>query len=522
MTSGSTHCPNHWKMTLEELVAGAEGKVLSQIERVFVGVGTDTRADLNGKIFIALKGDSFDAHDFLDKAVEAGAAALLVHRLPETETARAILDRVTVVVVDDTLRALQDLGNFWRHKMKARILGVTGTNGKTTTKEFTAAILGSKFNVQYSKGSFNNHWGVPISLLSMNSTHEVAVIEMGMNHPGELTVLSKIAEPDVVMVTMVGRGHLEGVGSIEGVAKAKAEIYEQAPKSAIRVFNLENEHTRKMFERFSPTLPSEKVMTFAGVGFAREQGLMKGEPGGEAAPGHPNAAAPAPLAAAEAWPQLDVALEVLSAGPESLHIAGEIQGVPGETTVPVFGRHNITNLMAAVSFGLACGMTPVEVWKALPLCRTAWGRNQWVNLESGARVLFDAYNANPESMRAAVENFAGLSAPQGGRKVGVFGEMRELGASAPELHRELGEAVARAGFDAVCFLGPSRDAFAAGLKTAGFQNSLFISDSYENNLASRMLPVLNRNDIVLIKGSRGMQLERVLTDLKPLDFQAKK
>lgn len=512
-----------WKMSLEELVAGAEGKVLSQKERVFTGVGTDTRADLTGKIFVALKGDTFDAHDFLAQAVDAGAAALIVHRLPETEKARAILDRATVVVVDDTLRALQDLGNFWRHKMKARILGVTGTNGKTTTKEFTAAVLGSKFNVQYSKGSFNNHWGVPISLLSIDPTHEIAVIEMGMNHPGELTVLSRIAEPDVVMVTMVGRGHLEGVGSIEGVARAKAEIYEHAPKNAVRVFNLENEHTRAMHEKWGKDLPADKVITFAGVDFARAQGLLKEPAGaGRAAAESSVAAAPAPLSSAAAWPAVDVALEVVSAGPDSLHIAGEIRGVPGETTVPVFGRHNITNLMAAASFALASGMSPAEIWKALPLSRTAWGRNQWVNLESGARVLFDAYNANPESMKAAVENFAGLSAPSGGRKIGVFGEMRELGTSAPDLHRELGESVARAGFDAVCFLGPSREAFSAGLKAAGFQKSLFISDSYENNLAPRMLPVLDRNDIVLIKGSRGMQLEKVLSDLKPLDFQTKK
>jgi UDP-N-acetylmuramoyl-tripeptide--D-alanyl-D-alanine ligase len=494
-----------WQMTLEDLVAGAEGKVLSQHERVFTGVGTDTRADLKGKVFIALKGDVYDAHDFLDKAVSAGAAALLVHRLPAS--AKSIADRVTVVEVADTLKALQSLGNFWRGKLgreaKARgaenrpalkILGITGTNGKTTTKEFAAAIIGSRFKVQYSKGSFNNHWGVPISLLSIDSSYEVALIEMGMNHPGELKELVAIAEPDAVMVTMVGRGHLEGVGSIEGAAKAKAEIYQYSSPSATRVFNLENEHTRLMRERFA----SPNMSCFAGLEYAKANGLLPTQAG-----------------------RLDIALEISASTSESLHLRGEIRGVQGEADVPIFGNHNVTNLMAAASLALACGMTPSEIWSAFPLCRMAWGRNQWVDLQSGARVLFDAYNANPESMRAAIENFARLSASQGGRKFAVLGEMRELGEQTPALHRELGERAARAGFSAIAFVGPSGPSFKAGLEAAGFSEKLFISNSYENALAAQMLPVLNPNDIVLMKGSRGVQLEKALKDLKPLNFQSK-
>lgn len=483
--------PN-WKMTLEELVAGSEGKVRAQFQREFTGVGTDTRADLKGQIFVALKGDNFDAHDFLPQAVAAGATALLVHRIPEN--AQELLNQVTVIQVGDTLKGLQLLGNFWRHKMKAKILGVTGTNGKTTTKEFTASVLEAKFKTQYSKGSFNNHWGVPISLLSIDKSHQAAVIEMGMNHPGELTTLSQIAEPDAVLVTMVGRGHLEGVGSIEGAAKAKAEIYEHAPAHAIRIFNLENEYTQKMYESWGRALPESQVIRFAGETWVKNHAV-----------GAASGAAP------------DIVFGVKAATPDSLTIHGSIRGVQNEVIVPVFGRHNVTNLMAAASFALACGMTPSEIWNALPRCRMAWGRNQWVHLECGARVLFDAYNANPESMSAAVENFAQLSTDPG-RKFAILGEMRELGEHAPDLHRELGEKVARAGFDGVYFFGPSQSAFKAGVEAAGFDKSLLISNSYENNLAPSMLPVLNPNDIVLIKGSRGMQLEKALRDLKPIDF----
>jgi UDP-N-acetylmuramoyl-tripeptide--D-alanyl-D-alanine ligase len=475
-----------WNLTLEELVAATEAKVVSQVERNFDGIGTDTRADLSAKVFFALKGDAFDAHDFLEAAQKAKAGALVVHRLPPEPSLSALKAKVTIVQVGDTLKSLQDLGNFWRKKMKARILGITGTNGKTTTKEFTAAILETKFKVQYSKGSFNNHWGVPISLLSIQPDHEIAVIEMGMNHPGELKDLSAIVEADAVVCTMVGRGHLEGVGSIEGVAKAKSEIYEYAQKAATFIFNMDNEHTRAMEKKFSQGKPRERVLRFS------ERG---------------------------SWPDVDVQLEVVTAEAEALHIKGQIQGQAGETTVPVFGKHNITNLMTAACFGLLSGMSPDELWRALPKCHTVWGRNQWVNLESGAKALFDAYNANPESMRAAVENFSTLKSE--GRKIGVFGEMRELGNHAPELHRELGRAVGRAGFDEVLFVGPSQADFATGLKESGFSKNPVLSASYEQNLATKALPMLDPRDIVLIKGSRGMQLEKALADLKPLNFKAK-
>ncbi|MES2965948.1 MAG: UDP-N-acetylmuramoyl-tripeptide--D-alanyl-D-alanine ligase [Bdellovibrionota bacterium] len=499
-----------WKLSLEELVSGTEGRVVSQFSREYRGVGTDTRIDLSGLVFFALKGDSFDAHDFLSKAADANAAALVVHRLSDAD-AKALENRVTIVQVDDTLKALQLLGNFWRHKMKARIVGVTGTNGKTTTKEFSAAIIGSKLRVQYSKGSFNNHWGVPISLLSIAPEHEVAVIEMGMNHPGELKVLDEIAEPDAVLCTMVGRGHLEGVGSIEGAARAKSEIYEFAPKSATRIFNLENDHTLAMFEKFGRSHPPEKVLTFAGLEYAREKkwvGL-----GGGLEP---------TISGTEAWPRLDVSFEVVTIEADSIVIRGEIQGVGGETRVPVFGRQNVTNLMAASCFALHCGLTPAEIWTALPLCKNAWGRNQWVDLQSGARALFDAYNANPESMRAAIENFAQLSIPRGGRKIAILGEMREMGSHAPAVHRELGEVVGRAKFDEVCFVGPSSAEFASGLKSAGHLKTPVLSNTYEQNLAATKLPVLDEKDFVLIKGSRGMQLEKALADLKPVSFEPKK
>lgn len=484
-----------WKMSLEELVAGTEGRVSSQNERVFSGVGTDTRAVLKGKIFVALKGDTFDAHDFLPQAVQAGAAALVVHRIPDG--ARASLENTTVVEVPDTLEALQKLGRFWRRKMPAKILALTGSNGKTTTKEFAAELIGSKFQVHASKGSLNNHWGVPMSLLAIEPKHQFAIIEMGMNHSGEITTLAEIAEPDAVVVTMVGRGHLEGLGSIEAVALAKEEIYQAAPAGATYIFNLESSYTRKMYERFFLRLKEAQILNFAGVGCATTHGWLSGTTS----------------------PAVDVAFDVASMSVDGMRVCGEIRGVKGETEIPVFGKQNVTNLMAAASLALAAGLTPLEIWAALPRCQTVWGRNQWVKLPSGARVLFDGYNANPESMRAALDNFAFLK--PAGRKFAVLGEMKEMGNHAVQVHREIGELAAEAGFEGIAFFGPSKAAFEAGIKSKGFSKSLLLSDAYEQSLAPRLLPVLQVGDIVLMKGSRGMKLEKALLDLKPLDFDVK-
>lgn len=473
-----------WRMNLKDLLDGTGATLISSVESEFSSIGTDTRVDLKGQVFFALKGDRFDAHDFLSQAASAGA--VVAHRLPQGSELEALKKKVTVLKVDDTLIALQSLGKYWRRKMKARIVGITGTNGKTTTKEFAAAILSTKFNVQFSKGSFNNHWGVPLSLLSIENEHQVAVIEMGMNHRGEIKTLVGLAEPDAVAVTMVGRGHLEGVGSIEGVAEAKQEIYEFAPRGATMIFNRDNPWTRKMFERCqSGGYSAGRTLTF-------ESGA-----GGQA----------------------DVSLNLVESGADFIRVSGLILGLAGEAKVPVFGGHNVNNLMVAACFALDCGMTPAEIWKALPECRAGWGRNQWVNVTGGARVLFDAYNANPESMKAAIQNFAGLSAS--GKKIAIIGEMREMGADAPAVHRELGEVAGRAGFDAIYFVGPSKHDFLVGMKASGFDKTAVISDSCEQFLASGSNPVLNPADIVLMKGSRGMQMERILNEWKPLDFESK-
>lgn len=467
----------------EQTIERATGaKVLSLKEKNFAGIGTDTRADLTNQFFIALKGEAFDAHQFLDKAVQQGAAGLLVHE--ENELVKKLQGQVTILLVPDTLKALQQLGTWARRQSKAKILGITGSNGKTTTKEFAAALIGSALDVHYNKGSFNNHWGVPFTLLQLPVHKDVAIIEMGMNHAGELTELVHIAEPDVVVCTMVGRAHMEFFGTIEKVAEAKEEIYEAASKNTLRIFNLDNKQTHNMYVKAREKYDHARLMTFSAED-----------------------------------PRADVHLSITSMSMSELFVKGVIGGKEGSAAVQVFGAQNLTNLMAAAALGLAAGMTPDQVWKGLPECRTNWGRNQLVHLKSGAQMIFDAYNANPDSMKALIDNMKLLTVP--GRKVGVFGQMRELGSSSPELHEELGTWVGQVGFDKVYFIGDDHASFARGLEKAGFKNPAVVKADFMESSGTDLAQFLKAGDIAVVKASRGTKLERFVFPCEPLDFAEK-
>ncbi|KHD89203.1 MAG: UDP-N-acetylmuramoylalanyl-D-glutamyl-2, 6-diaminopimelate--D-alanyl-D-alanine ligase [Bdellovibrio sp. ArHS] len=470
-------------MDVQTIVNVTGAQVLGRKDEKFQGLGTDTRADLKGQLFLALKGEAFDAHQFLDKAVQQGATGLLVHE--DSELVKKLQGQVTILKVSDTLKALQQLGTWARRQSKAKVLGITGSNGKTTTKEFTAALIGSAKRVHYNKGSFNNHWGVPFTLLQIPADAEVAVVEMGMNHAGELTELVHIAEPDVVVCTMVGRAHMEFFGSIEKVAEAKEEIYEAADMNTLRIYNLDNPQTHNMYVKaVEKKYPREKILTFSSED-----------------------------------PRADVHLTISAMNMGELSIKGSIAGKSGSASVQVFGSQNLTNLMAAASLGLAAGLTAEQVWKGLPYCKTNWGRNQLVNLKSGAQMIFDAYNANPDSMKALIDNMKLLTVP--GRKVGVFGQMRELGSASASLHEELGTWVGQAGFDKVYFIGDDYEAFGKGLQKAGYKNPSLIEKDFKESSGQDLGRFLQSGDIAVVKASRGTKLERFVFPCEPLDFAEK-
>jgi UDP-N-acetylmuramoyl-tripeptide--D-alanyl-D-alanine ligase len=468
--------------SLTDLLSGTKGTALVTKETSFTAIATDTREENQGKIFFALKGDNFDAHEFLPQAVKSGASALVVQGDLATYGVSIEELAVTIVKVEDTLKALQNFAHYWRKKLKTKVIAITGSNGKTTTKEFAATILSEKFRTHHSVGSFNNHFGVPMSLLALRSEHQIAIQEMGMNHPGEIEQLVKIADPDIVCVTTVGRAHLEFMGSLQRIADAKEEIYRYARPSAARIYNLDNQYTKPMLNRAPAT---SQVITFSSL----DSGA-------------------------------DVHLKERVSTLDFMEISGSIGGEPRQTRVEVFGRQNVSNLMAAASLALAAGVEPDRIWAGLSKCKSIWGRNQIFNLSGGGRAIFDAYNANPDSVAALIENVSRLKVA--GRKFAVIGEMLEMGSHSDEVHQEIGRKLGEGQYELIWFIGSKGESFAKGLKQAGWANKLIISDSYDEKVAGQVGHMLQGGDIVLMKGSRGMKLEKIMQLWGPQGFTQKK
>lgn len=470
---------------LDRILQVTQGKALSKHHQIFDGLGTDTRQPLKNQLFLALKGDAFDAHRFIASAMQNGATGLLVH--DASVVTPEILNQVTVIQVSDTLLALQQLAQAYRRQHSGFFVGIAGSNGKTTSKEFTAKLISQFRKVHSAKGSLNNHWGVPFTLLATPEDAEVVVVEMGMNHEGELARLAEIAEVQATVVTTIGVEHIEHFGSLEKIAKAESEIYEYSPASSRPIFNLDNSYIREMMKKYGAV--------------------------------HSNTTASAsPLTFSSQDSKADVHLKVKSATAEELVITGHIQNHLGECAVPVFGRHNVTNLMVASSLALAAGLTPEQIWSALPSCRANWGRNQWVSLQSGAKLLFDGYNSNPDSMLALLSNLDLYPQQGNGRRIGVFGQMRELGALAKKYHQEIGEQVGRSGFDEIIFVGEDRAAFAQGIKQSGFSKTYSDAETLNKEHFQSWAQSLRAQDVLFVKGSRGVGLEKFVLACAPQDF----
>lgn len=426
------------------------------------GIGSDTRKDLSQKVFIPLAGENFDGHDFLNQAVSQGAKAILAHRIPG-----GFQCSIPVILVKDTLEALQDLAHGYRKTLRAEIVGITGSNGKTSTKEFAAALLQKEKRTHWNEGSFNNHWGVPFNLLGVNQDTEVVLVEMGMNHLGEIQRLAEIAEPSVVVCTMVGTAHIENLGSVEKIAEAKSEIYRFSPQ-AKKIFNLDQEWTLQMRKQFSKS---------------------------------------GDLSFSEKDPKADVFLQITEMNESSLKVRGHIHGVSGEALVPIFGKQNLTNLLAAAGIASLCGVGPERIWRNFALCKTTWGRNQFLPLKNGGRVLFDAYNANPDSMTALLEN---LELMKGSSLLGIFGQMRELGEFSREAHRQLGESAGRGRFESIFFIGDDKDSFLEGFQSSGSKAFVAVEKDWSPQIQSLFESHLRPSHLVTMKASRGTRLERFL------------
>lgn len=455
---------------LGALARAAEAQVSGGALPVSVkAVGTDSRSLSPACLFVALRGDRFDGHQFLGAAVHGGAVAVCVDEAYAKSGAADL--GVPMLVVKDTLRALGDIARAIRLGEPGPVVGVTGSNGKTTTKELIAAALSPRGPVHKTQGNLNNLIGVPLTLVARPEGTWAQVIEMGMNARHEIDRLALIAVPDVGVITTVGPAHLEGLGTIENVARAKAELFEMLPEQATAVVNADD---ALIMSVAVPFIGKRKKLTFG-----RAAGC-------------------------------DVRIVKSVAAEEGNVVTLAIAGKDVDIALPLAGAHNVANSAAAAACAHALGLSAAEIATGIASVKVPGGRQRILrDLPSGVSIIDDTYNANPQSMIASFATLADV-APKGARRVAVVGDMFELGATAPALHRQVGEAAARSGIAWVLALGPNAEQTAAGARDNGAVAAYFSDiEALNTALVSGMRP----GDWITVKGSRGMKMERVVDHL---------
>lgn len=470
-------------LPVDLLAQAVGGRLMSGNPRTVVrGVSTDSRTLAPGDLFVPLKGERFDGHDFVPDALARGAAATFWQEgrpFPVRGGASAaaggrgaVPGGAAVIAVDDPLAALHRLAKWQRSRLGARVVAVTGSNGKTTTKDMAAAVLSVRWSMAKSAGNYNNEVGLPLAVLAAPRGTQVLVLEMAMRGPGQIRQLAEIARPDVGIVTNVGPVHLELLGSIENIAKAKQELVEALPEDGWAVLNADDPLVRAM------------------AGAARSRTIFYG-----------------------CGPEADVqASAVVSRGLEGIEFTLHWQGQRRRISVPAPGRHNVYNALAAAGAALALGLTLDEVaWGLAAYSKHASAMRMELRVRSdGVRVINDAYNASPASMAAALELLRELD---GGRRVAILGDMLELGPLSEAAHREVGRVAAATRVDQLAAVGRWSGTMAAAAVEAGLAPGRVATFPDAAAAAAWAKGFVRPGDVVLVKASRGLRLERVAAAL---------
>lgn len=458
-------------LTAAEVAAACGGTIAcGDPRRALPRFSTDTRTLRDGDAFLALHGPTHDGHAFVRQAVATGAIAVVVH---DSSAVAAVAETgVVAILVGDTLAALQALAHHVRRLSGARIVAITGSAGKTTTKEAAATLLAARFNTLRNRGNLNNHIGLPLSLLELQAGAEVAVVELGMNHAGEISRLVSIAEPDVRVWTNVGTAHLGYFGSVDAIAAAKAEVLERATAVTVFVANADDARVMARVAAFPG-----RTITFgidAPADVHAESVRDRGVDGQEVA---------------------------VRTGAGTLHLSLQLPG-----------RGHLANVLAAVAVALHFGVGPDAITERVPQIAAGSHRGQLLALSRGVRVLDDCYNSSPGALLRTLEVVG--ATPVGGRKVAVLGEMLELGDQSERLHRECGRAAVAAGVVRLLTVGgdPARALGAAAVE-AGLRTEAVAHEATSSGAADRIGSWVGDGDLVLVKGSRGIGLERVVERL---------
>lgn len=446
------------KLSLNEIVKATNAETNSAENIYFEGVTTDSRKIIPGVLFVALRGENFNGEDFAQDALNKGAAAVLVSKnAPEISG--------VVLKVEDTLKAYRQIAKSWRERFQIPVAAITGSTGKTTTKDLTAAVLSALGKVCKTSANFNNEIGVPLTLLEINESHKAAVVEIGMRGLHQIEELAQCVKPNIGIVTNVNETHIEILGSIENIARAKSELVQAIDAGGTVILNADNFHTAEMKKIANDGV---KILTY----------------------GLENAA--------------DLTAENISINGSLTNFTLKYGGGSYDFEIPVIGRHNVSNALAAIAAGLTVGLSIDEIKRGLSSLVTTKMRFEVIRRD-GITLVNDAYNASPASMRAAIKTVAEV---YDNRKIAVLGDMLELGAISEKVHREIGAELVENKFDTLITLGELGKFIAAGAKDAGLKN-IFTFDTHED-AAKKILAVAKSGDVILFKASHGMHLEKIL------------
>ncbi|MFE7063769.1 UDP-N-acetylmuramoyl-tripeptide--D-alanyl-D-alanine ligase [Sutcliffiella sp. NPDC057660] len=452
------------KRTLKEIQEMAKGEEIAPEYRGIMveGVSKDTRENMGGKLYIPIIGENFNGHKFVQQAiVEKGAVASLWQKdQPEPPA------DVNLIFVEDTIEALQHLASSYRDQIGMKVVGITGSNGKTTTKDMVTSLLQTTFNVHKTAGNYNNHIGLPLTILSMREDTEVAVLEMGMSGRGEIELLSHIAKPDAAIITNIGESHMQELGSREGIAEAKLEIAAGLKPGGKLIINGDEPLLKNKVSDFDCD-----VITF---GLNDENDY--------------------------------VAQDIVLKGNGTQFIIEETAYM-----IPVLGAHNVTNALASIVVGEIFGVNEENRKKGLEKVSLTAMRNEVVETSGGWTVINDAYNASPTSMKAAIDLLGSLTGYS--KKIAVLGDMLELGDQEIPFHQEVGRYVQDKGIDFVLTYGDLGKNIAEGA-AAVLGSEKVKSYTDKKILIENLLKVLQPHDVVIVKGSRGMRLEEVVQGLQ--------
>ncbi len=429
----------------------------------FNDISIDSRKIVSGDLFIAIRGDKFDGHDFINEAFEKGAAGVILERVPEELKMK---DNKTIMKVRSTAEALGQMANTWRNRYrKLKVVCITGTNGKTTTKEITAGILSVKKKVLKNQGNLNNHLGLPLTLLKLNDSHDICVAEIGMNDFGEIRQLTSMAQPDIGAITNIGRGHLEKMKTLEGVAKAKGEMIEKFGRDNDFIVNVDDPYISIM----ASGLNCRKIT----YGLSSKSADIHAD-------------------------------NIRSRGTEAITFDLIINGRSEEARIKGFGTHNVMNALCASAIACSLGYSLEEIVEGIKTYEPVSMRLEIIQTDHGFRIINDSYNANPTSMSSALTELSRLK--NDNKVIAVLGDMLELGSDSGSEHKEIGRHIKNLNIDMVITYGERSKLINEELE--GEVDNLHVETHEE---AARILVAnAENNDFILLKGSRGMKMENTI------------